>query len=154
MDTSKVTDTYNQAKGFIDTCVEIQNKYINKINGLLEQLENVINNASYHSDYYVKTKTADINKKINDNIEGFRKNIDEKMADINAWYDEQVNNVKENIAYSSLLKLGVDISQDMLSGIVESIPHPKLSIPDFKIEVPEFDPNIHKTISIPRIPTV
>lgn len=154
MDLSKVLELAEQANDFIEKMRDISNKYIKKINGYLEEIETLINNAATHSAQYINTKLEVIYKKIDGILEAFKEKINGLIEQLNTWYDEQMTKIKISLVKAMQAKLGLELPDSAAKGLADAIPHPALVIPEFKIEVPEIslDPNV--SISIPRIPTL
>ena len=149
-----IIDIVNQINDFVENLKKFTNEYINGINKLLEELENAINNSSKGSSEYVQRKINAIYKQIDKRLKNFEKKTNEFTKDINSWYDEQVNDIKINIIKQQQAKLGVTLPDDQIKSLAKAMPHPEISIPEFKIELPEISTDANVSVSIPRIPTI
>lgn len=149
-----IIDIIDQINEFIENLKKITNEYINAINKLLEELENVINNSFKNSAEYIQRKIDFIQRKIDKILDNFEKKINDFTKGITAWYDKQINDIKINIVKHQQAKLGVTLPEDQIRTLAEAMPHPELTIPKFKIELPEISTDTNVSVSIPRIPTI
>lgn len=116
---------------------EMYNKYVAKINSLVEEAQHAANEAVAKSQMWVTQKMAKINKSIQDCVDGFNSAIQEKIIKpLEAWYDNTMKKIKISIAKANLAKLGQDMPAEAVEGLANAIPHPALSslitIPELK----------------------
>lgn len=140
MDLSKINEIFEQALAFIDGLKELQDNYLKSIDKSIKDLQKLID-SNVNSDHYINSEKERISKKIDKDIENFKINVDKKLEGIQKWYDSEINSVKKDIVINSQAALGIKLPDSAAEKMAESIPHPKLSIPEFKIEIPEL-PNI------------
>lgn len=139
MDFSRLIDIANQADEFIKTMNETKEKYSNKINGYIKDLEDLKNKNSVNSTHYIQYKTKTTKENINKVLKTFNKKISDDIEELKIWYDNQMLSIKIQIVKYQQAKLGIVISDSAAKALAENIPHPELSIPEFKINVPEIE---------------
>ena len=148
-----ITDTVNTQ---IDNINRIMNEGIDKINGYLDDLEEVINSRAQKSAVWIEKKIKVLTKKINDALENLQQRLDNMITNLGIWYDKQINKAKECIIRSNFAKLGQECSPELAATMASAIPHPDFSsfIPkiDLTIELPALS-NLSQmgTIKLPRL---
>ena len=105
---------------------------------------------------WINKKLEFIYNKIDEILEGFKKHVNSLIESLKEWYDEKMNAIKLGIIKGVQAMLGICIPDDLAKPLAEAIPHPELSIPEFKIELPEmsFEFDASTVVSIPKIPSL
>lgn len=137
MDFSRLIELADQADEFIESMNKKKEKYSNKINEYVKDLEDLKNKNSVNSTHYIQRKTKTTKEKINNVLKTFNKKISDDVEELKIWYDNQMLSIKIQIVKYQQAKLGIVISDSDAKVLAENIPHPELSIPEFKIDVPE-----------------
>ena len=138
MNIEKITELYSQANIFINKCFGMKNECINNIKEQINNLNTITNNPSKYSDKYIKEKKNITEKKIEKTISGFNKRIEDLTNDIKIWYNNQMTILKCNIVRSNQAKLGINLPDEAINSLANAIPHPELSLPEFKIDISDF----------------
>lgn len=142
---------------------EIKTTYVDKINKLIEDAENAINDAIVKinsgvasAQIWLEKKLKAITKKIQNCIDTLMEKFNSIVEQLKEWYDTTLNNIKVNIIIAGMAKIGVSLDKDAAQPLADAIPHPDIAsmIPSFElsVEIPELTQlQGIQQVSIPRI---
>lgn len=135
---AEVTEKFELHKQKIE---DIKTKYINKINNILRDLEDTINNISKKGVVWAKPRIDKYTKELQDTINNLNKKLQDMLADIGIWYEDTMANIKTSIVKGALSKMGgipVDsVSESTIKSFTDLIPHPPIDsfLPPIQIEL-------------------
>ena len=133
----------------------IQNKYITKINEVIDDLENTINNAGNNSTEFIETKIKKLNAKLQKILEGFNKKMESLKTGVETWYKDITDGLKINIVKKTQALFGLELPEEAIKALSDAIPVPPLVLPEFKIDLPDLSNiDINANVKFKRIPMI
>lgn len=153
---ARITNITSQISDHKEKLEVTKDKYVIKINKLLNELEHIVNFATTKSPQYVEIQVNKKLKKIDDTIKSMNTKLNEIVNQSTIWYNTAIINIKRNTIKSVGAKMGIDVTNEMSDALAESIPHPTIEplLPEIKlnIELPDLS-NLSEIgqISIPRL---
>jgi FtsZ-binding cell division protein ZapB len=151
----KVITVINEYKNKIEA---LMNKYIKKINKLIEDLETTVNNIKNKGIAWAQPRIQRLNKKIQKYLDALNSKIQRIISQITIWYNTTINNIKTAVVKGILTKVGIDATPAAIDAIAATIPHPSIdsiiSIPEIEFQLPDLSNIQSSDIKIPRIPEI
>jgi predicted PurR-regulated permease PerM len=145
----KINEFYEKVKG-------IYNKYAIKINGWIDELNELfekIVNAPKQMIVWLEMKLNKLLKKISDAIKSVTDKINDLKKQVGEWYDTTISSTKKNVIISVFSKIGQSITDNTAEMFASTIPHPSFDslVPEIKIEltIPEIPSSITDKMQIP-----
>jgi hypothetical protein len=119
----------------------IYNKFANKINGYIDELEKVLEKLvelGVKAIAWIEMQIYKILKKITDALDAVKQAINNVLQQVKDWYNDTVNRFKVSIIKSVMAKLGIACSDEQAESMTGMIPHPAVDglLPEIKIELP------------------
>lgn len=156
MDLTRLNGVVDKSFEKINNITDKTNGFITSINEVIDIVENTVNNGINNSAVFVFKKLEHYYNKIDKIVDSFRKWLNDAIKALNTWYDELIIKRKKSIIRETQSKLGLTLSDDEITILAKSIPHPPLQIPNFAFDIPEFNFDVENytlvSIHIPRIP--
>lgn len=152
---AKVAGIVLKINEYYEKLIAIRDKYINKINDLIGELEDTINNAIKYANQGLAWLQAKIDKimyKIQKYLDAFLKKIKEIIQQVKDWYNKVMLNIKTTVVLAAFTKVGVDMNRKSAEILADTlIPHPSIDslIPDLS-----FNLNIEGLINLGEIQEV
>lgn len=126
----------------------IYNKFANKINGYIDELEKVLEKIvefGVKAIVWIEMQIYKILKKITDALDAVKKAIDNVLQQVKDWYNDTVNRFKASLIKSVMAKLGIACTDEQAETMTGMIPHPAVDglLPEIKIELQLPDINVN-----------
>ena len=129
--TGKIANVVVKINEYVDKIIEIRNKYIIKINKLLDELEGTINNAIKvvkngvdSALVWLDIKIKKITKSIQDMLNNLIQRIKAIVAQLAVWYDTTITRIKCQILTAAFAKIGQSQNEATINLLAALIPHP------------------------------
>lgn len=141
----KITELSDTVNEYVAEIEKIKTKGVDKVNGLLEDLENTINDAVNKNPQQVETESKKTSKEIEETLSGIIDKIEKLLDDVKKWYNNQLTQIKRSVIKGTFCKLGVECSDEQADGMASIIPNPPIE---------SMLPEINLSLQLPDLTTL
>lgn len=146
---SKIAEVSQELNARVEQFNEIKEKYVNKINKILDEIESTINEGigyirggAKKLSQAIEIRINKLNAKLDKICKALNAKIEKFIKDVCEWYNSSMTKIKKGTVKAVLAKIDIDCDDETAIEMAKTIPHPSIE---------GLMPSINLSIEIPDI---